>query len=90
MIAFVHHVIFISQSGLFVKHFRFVLFTNRVVRKPQVFASQAWLGRIPIITAKCYAFCETCRDFSPDKSIDIILDFQIKYMIYFYICIRKI
>jgi hypothetical protein len=34
---------------------------NRIVRKPQVFASQARLGRIPLKTAKCYAFCETCN-----------------------------
>jgi hypothetical protein len=41
---------------------------NRVVRKPQVFASQARLCQIPLKTAKCYAFCETCQDFSPGKS----------------------
>jgi hypothetical protein len=33
----------------------------RVVRKPEVFASQAWLGQIPLKTAKCIAFCGTCK-----------------------------
>jgi hypothetical protein len=30
--------------------------------------SQVKHGQIPLKPAKCYAFCETCQDFSPDKS----------------------